>query len=75
MAAALTAPALAQSPSTGTGRIPEKLVLGLVPSSDANVLVTSAQPLADYLSTTLGIPVESLVPDRLHRARRGDGHG
>ncbi len=62
MAAAVTAPALAQSPSTGTGRIPEKLILGLVPSSDANVLVTNAQPLADYLSMTLGIPVESLVP-------------
>jgi phosphonate transport system substrate-binding protein len=67
VAAALAAPTLAQSPSAGTsaapGRIPEKLILGLVPSSDANVLVTSAQPLADYLSTTLGIPVESLVPE------------
>ena len=56
----------AQSPSasgsTAPGRIPDKLVLGLVPSSDANALVTNAQPLADYLSMTLGIPVESLVP-------------
>lgn len=65
-AAALAGPAFAQSPGAGSsdapGRIPEKLILGLVPSSDANVLVTSAEPLADYLSMTLGIPVESLVP-------------
>jgi phosphonate transport system substrate-binding protein len=62
MAAAVAGPAVAQSPSTATGRIPEKLILGLVPSSDANVLITNAQPLADYLTETLGIPVESLVP-------------
>lgn len=62
LAAAIAAPALAQSPSAATGRIPDKLILGLVPSSDANVLVTNAQPLADYLTETLGIPTESLVP-------------
>jgi len=62
MAAAVAGPAVAQSPSAATGRIPDKLVLGLVPSSDANVLITSAQPLADYLTQTLGIPTESLVP-------------
>jgi phosphonate transport system substrate-binding protein len=72
VAAALAGPAVAQSPSTapggsaGTsaapGRIPDKLILGLVPSSDANALVTNAQPLADYLTQALGIPVESFVP-------------
>jgi phosphonate transport system substrate-binding protein len=66
VAAVLAAPTFAQSPSVGTsaapGRMPDKLILGLVPSSDANVLVTNAQPLADYLSQTLGIPVESFVP-------------
>ena len=68
VAGTLVAPALAQSPSaapmgsTTPGRVPAKLVLGLVPSSDANALVTNAQPLADYLTQALGIPVESLVP-------------
>jgi phosphonate transport system substrate-binding protein len=66
IAATLALPAGAQSPSaagsTSPGRIPDKLILGLVPSSDANALVTNAQPLADYLTTALGIPVESLVP-------------
>lgn len=65
--ATLALPATAQeSPSAGgstaPGRIPDKLVLGLVPSSDANALITNAQPLADYLTTTLGIPVQPLVP-------------
>jgi phosphonate transport system substrate-binding protein len=64
-------PALAQSPSAAPmgsaagsaapGRIPDKLILGFVPSSDANALITNAQPLADYLSTTLGIPTESTI--------------
>lgn len=62
LAAAIAGPAVAQSPSAATGRIPDKLILGLVPSSDANVLIESAQPLADYLTETLGIPTESLVP-------------
>ncbi len=66
VASALALPAVAQSPSAdgsaAPGRVPDKLVLGLVPSSDANALVTNAQPLADYLSQALGIPVESLVP-------------
>jgi phosphonate transport system substrate-binding protein len=72
VAAALAGPAVAQSPSaapagsaatsSAPGRIPAKLILGLVPSSDANTLVTNAQPLADYLTQTLGIPVESFVP-------------
>ncbi|MEZ4597839.1 MAG: phosphate/phosphite/phosphonate ABC transporter substrate-binding protein [Chloroflexota bacterium] len=62
LAAAVAAPAFAQSPSAATGRIPDKLILGLVPSADANVLITNAQPLADYLTQAVGIPTESLVP-------------
>jgi phosphonate transport system substrate-binding protein len=42
---------------------PDQLVLGLVPSREADVLVENAQPLADYLSAELGIPVESFVPN------------
>jgi phosphonate transport system substrate-binding protein len=38
------------------------LILGLVPSREADVLVETAQPLAAYLTTALGIPVESFVP-------------
>ncbi|MDX1620005.1 MAG: phosphate/phosphite/phosphonate ABC transporter substrate-binding protein [Nitriliruptorales bacterium] len=41
---------------------PEKLVIGLVPSREADVLVESAQPLADALSEALGIEVEAFVP-------------
>jgi phosphonate transport system substrate-binding protein len=64
LAGALMVPVAAQSPSTSSspGVIPEKLILGLVPSREADVLIESAQPLADYLSTTLGIPVASFVP-------------
>ena len=47
----------------GTGsEMPEELVLGLVPSREADVLVENAQPLADYLTEELSIPVESFVP-------------
>lgn len=65
-------PAFAQSPSAAPmgsaagsvapGRIPTKLVLGFVPSVEADTLITNAKPLADYLTTTLGIPTESFVP-------------
>ena len=33
-----------------------------MPSSEADQLITNAQPLVDYLSQTLGIPVEGYVP-------------
>lgn len=59
---ALALPASAQSPSAPTGRIPDKLVFGFVPSVEAQTLLTNAQPLADHLSSTLGIPVENYVP-------------
>ena len=45
------------------GENPEQLVLGLVPSREADVLIENAQPLADYLTEELGIPVESFVPN------------
>jgi phosphonate transport system substrate-binding protein len=45
----------------GDGR-PEKLILGLVPSREANVLIDNADPLAEALTAKLGIPVESFVP-------------
>ncbi|MDQ2689169.1 MAG: phosphate/phosphite/phosphonate ABC transporter substrate-binding protein [Chloroflexota bacterium] len=47
--------------SEGTGEAPEELVIGFVPSSEAGQLVEDIQPLADYLSDELGIPVEGTV--------------
>jgi phosphonate transport system substrate-binding protein len=40
---------------------PDKLVVGFVPSVEAAALVETIQPLADYLSETLGIPTEGFV--------------
>jgi phosphonate transport system substrate-binding protein len=41
--------------------MPTKLVIGFVPSTDAQALVDTIQPLADYLTQKLGIPVTGLV--------------
>lgn len=41
--------------------MPDKLVIGFVPSTEAQALVESIKPLADYLSAQLGIPVEGFV--------------
>jgi phosphonate transport system substrate-binding protein len=43
------------------GEAPEELVIGFVPSREAETLVEDIQPLADYLSEQLGIPVEGVV--------------
>ncbi len=60
--AASEAESMAESmePSEGAG-VPDELVIGFVPSSEAGQLVEDIQPLADYLSTELGIPVEGIV--------------
>ncbi len=42
---------------------PDKIVLGLVPSREADVLVESAKPLGDAMAAALGIEVETFVPD------------
>lgn len=41
---------------------PKELVLGLVPALEAEALVDNLEPLADYLSAELGVPVRSFVP-------------
>jgi phosphonate transport system substrate-binding protein len=56
------APSGAPAGSVAPGRVPDKLVFGFVPSVEADTLLTNAKPLADYLSATLGIPVENYVP-------------
>ena len=40
---------------------PDELTIGFVPSSEAGQLVEDIQPLADYLSEQLGIPVKGTV--------------
>lgn len=40
----------------------EGLVLGLVPSLEAQKLVTNLKPLGDFLAGQLGVPVETFVP-------------
>jgi phosphonate transport system substrate-binding protein len=41
---------------------PTELVLGLVPSLEAQAMVDNLQPLADHLEAELGMPVSSFVP-------------
>lgn len=41
---------------------PKQLVLGLVPSLEAEAMVDNLQPLADHLSAELGMPVRAFVP-------------
>jgi phosphonate transport system substrate-binding protein len=41
---------------------PNELVLGLVPSLEAEAMVDNLGPLADFLSEELGMPVTSFVP-------------
>ena len=52
-----------QAPATEepTAAYPESLVIGFVPSTEANALVESIQPLADYLTGQLGIKVTGFV--------------
>jgi phosphonate transport system substrate-binding protein len=48
------------APSEGA-EVPDELVIGFVPSSEAGQLVEDIQPLADYLTEELGIPVTGIV--------------
>lgn len=49
----------AASPSAAA--MPDELVIGFVPSSEAGALVEDIQPLADYLTEQLGISVTGVV--------------
>jgi phosphonate transport system substrate-binding protein len=50
-----------QAPASAGGEVPDELVIGFVPSSEAGQLVEDIEPLAEYLSTELGIPVTGTV--------------
>jgi phosphonate transport system substrate-binding protein len=43
------------------GEVPDRLVLGMVPSREADVIVDSLGPIADMLSERLLIPVDTFV--------------
>ena len=43
------------------GETPDELVLGMVPSREADVIVDSLEPLAAMLSERIGIPVETFI--------------
>jgi len=47
--------------SQAQGDIPDRLVLGMVPSREADVIVDSLGPIADLLSAALLIPVDTFV--------------
>jgi phosphonate transport system substrate-binding protein len=61
--AATSGPPATQPPVTEepTVAYPDSLVIGFVPSTEANALVESIKPLADYLTAQLGISVTGFV--------------
>jgi phosphonate transport system substrate-binding protein len=59
-ATVVAATAIAGSPAFAQDD-PQELVIGFVPSVEAGALVEDIQPLADYLTEALGIPVEGFV--------------
>jgi len=50
-----------QAPESQAAEMPEELVIGFVPSREADALVDTIQPVADALEEALGIPVEGVV--------------
>ncbi len=59
--AAGSQPAESMAEESQSAEMPEEIVIGFVPSREAGALVEDIQPLADYLSEQLGIPVEGVV--------------
>ena len=51
----------AAASASEAAEVPDELVIGFVPSSEAGQLVEDIQPLADYLTDALGIPVTGTV--------------
>lgn len=58
LTAVAVGPALAQDDEMSD---PDTLVMGFVPSREADVLVNNIDPLTEYLTETLGVPVEGVV--------------
>ncbi len=49
------------APTPTEAAVPDRLVIGFVPSREAAALVETIQPISDYLTERLGIPVEGFV--------------
>jgi phosphonate transport system substrate-binding protein len=47
--------------ASAAAEMPDELVIGFVPSREADALVDTIQPVADALEEALGIPVEGIV--------------
>lgn len=60
-AQASTTESMEESMAPSESAMPESLVIGFVPSSEAGALVEDIQPLADFLTEQLGIPVTGIV--------------
>ena len=58
LTAVAAGPAVAQDEEMSD---PDTLVMGFVPSREADVLVDNIDPLTDYLTEALGLPVEGVV--------------
>jgi phosphonate transport system substrate-binding protein len=54
-------PAESAASAAASAEAPDELIIGFVPSSEAGQLVSDIQPLADYLTTELGITVTGIV--------------
>jgi phosphonate transport system substrate-binding protein len=59
--AAESEPAESQPEESAAAEVPDELVIGFVPSSEAGQLVEDIEPLAAYLTEQLGIPVRGEV--------------
>ena len=55
------APVSEPAESEAAAEVPDELVIGFVPSREADALVETIQPVADYLSEQLGMPVSGVV--------------
>ena len=56
-------PATSAATSEAASVLPDKLILGLVPSDEVDQLTTDGDALAALLSTELGVEVEAFIPE------------
>ena len=61
LAAAILVLSLFGGNAFAQGEVPDKLVLGMVPSREADAIVDSLDPIAELLTDIIGIPVETFV--------------
>ena len=61
LAAAILVLSLFGGNAFAQGEVPEKLVIGMVPSREADAIVDSLDPIAEMISSRIGIPVETFV--------------